>query len=78
VSLLVPCPHCGERPFDEFTYGGELRPLDAADPEEDFARVFLRANTAGAQAERWFHLLGCRRWATLRRDTVTNRFVDEG
>ncbi len=25
------------------------------------------------QRERWFHAYGCRRWLTLRRDTVTNR-----
>jgi heterotetrameric sarcosine oxidase delta subunit len=70
--LLVPCPTCGERPSTEFTFGGELRPLDAADPETDVARVFLRANVAGIQEERWFHALGCRRWLTLRRDTRTD------
>jgi heterotetrameric sarcosine oxidase delta subunit len=70
--LLVPCPTCGERPSTEFTFGGELRPLDAADPEADVARVFLRANVAGIQEERWFHALGCRRWLTLRRDTRTD------
>jgi heterotetrameric sarcosine oxidase delta subunit len=70
--LLVPCPTCGERPSTEFTFGGELRPLDAADPEADVARVFLRANVAGIQEERWFHTLGCRRWLTLRRDTRTD------
>jgi methylglutamate dehydrogenase subunit B len=76
VSLLVPCPHCGPRPFTEFTFGGELRPIEADGPEEDFARVYLRENAAGPQRERWFHQLGCRRWLTITRDTVTNRIEE--
>ena len=76
MSLRIPCPRCGDRAFTEFTYGGEVRPTEAADPDADFARVYLRANVAGIQSERWFHVMGCRRWLTLRRDTVTNRIVD--
>lgn len=71
--MRIPCPNCGDRPYTEFSFGGELRPIDAADPEEDFARVFLVANAAGPQRERWFHLAGCRRWVTVRRDTLTDR-----
>jgi heterotetrameric sarcosine oxidase delta subunit len=77
VSLLVACPTCGERPVAEFSFGGELRDVSSPDPEADFARVYLRENIAGVQEERWFHLLGCRRWVTLRRDTVVNRFAKE-
>lgn len=73
MSLKIPCPHCGPRPYNEFTFGGELRPPGSEDREEDFRRVYLRDNVAGAQEERWFHAYGCRRWLTLRRDTVTNR-----
>jgi heterotetrameric sarcosine oxidase delta subunit len=71
--MLVRCPTCGERPYTEFTFGGELRDVSSADTASDFERVYLRENTAGPQDERWFHLLGCRRWVTLRRDTTTNR-----
>jgi len=73
MTLRIPCPWCGPRPTTEFTFGGELRPLDAEDPEAEVERVFLRANAAGPQEERWFHALGCRRWLTLTRDTVTDR-----
>ncbi len=73
MGLKIPCPNCGLREYTEFTFGGELRPLEASDPDEDFARVTLRENAAGLQEERWYHLYGCRRWLTLRRDTVTNR-----
>jgi len=73
VSLRIPCPHCGLREYTEFTFGGELRDIDSPDAEADFRRVYLRENAAGPQVERWFHAYGCRRWLTLRRDTVTNR-----
>lgn len=74
MGLKIPCPNCGLRPYTEYTFGGELRPLDAAgDREADFRRVYLRENAPGPQRERWFHAYGCRRWLTLRRDTVTNR-----
>jgi len=75
LGITIPCPTCGPRDQTEFTFGGELRPLSAAGPDEEFARVYLRENTAGVQDERWFHLFGCRRWLTVRRDTTTNRFV---
>ena len=72
MALEVPCPHCGLRPFTEFTFGGEWRELDAALAEEDFARVYLPENPEGAQCERWFHAMGCKTWITLTRDTRTN------
>lgn len=74
MSVLVPCPFCGERPFTEFTFGGELRDASSPDPTSDFERVYLRENAAGPQRERWFHALGCRRWLSATRDTATNRF----
>ncbi|MEX0833994.1 MAG: sarcosine oxidase subunit delta [Actinomycetota bacterium] len=73
LGLEIPCPNCGLRPFTEFSFGGELRALESADFDDDFRRVWLPANAAGPQEERWFHSFGCRRWMTLRRDTVTNR-----
>jgi heterotetrameric sarcosine oxidase delta subunit len=72
VALKVPCPNCGWRHSTEFAWGGELRAAEAPDVESDFERVFLPENVAGAHAERWFHLLGCRRWVTITRDTATN------
>jgi sarcosine oxidase subunit delta len=72
MAIEIPCAFCGPRPFTEFRFGGELRSLDAPDPEADFARVFLPENPAGRQQERWFHVLGCRTWSTVTRDTRTN------
>jgi heterotetrameric sarcosine oxidase delta subunit len=76
VGLMIPCPRCGPREYTEFAFGGELRDLESPDPEADFRRVYLRENVAGVQTERWFHASGCRRWLTLRRDTVANRVLD--
>lgn len=75
MALKISCPHCGPRPYTEFSFGGELRPVDAEDPEQDFTRVFLPQNAAGPQEERWFHTMGCRRWLTITRDTTTNEVL---
>jgi heterotetrameric sarcosine oxidase delta subunit len=68
VGLRIPCPNCGSRPYTEFSFGGEVPGAD----DDDHARVWLRANVAGLQTERWFHFAGCRRWLTVDRDTRTN------
>jgi methylglutamate dehydrogenase subunit B len=73
VALKIDCPHCGLRPYTEFTFDGELRDLDSPDAGSDFERVYLPTNGSGPQRERWFHAFGCRRWLTLTRDTLTNR-----
>jgi sarcosine oxidase subunit delta len=76
VGMRIPCPHCGSRMFTEFSFGGELREIDPLDGAADFRRVYLPSNAAGPQVERWFHTYGCRRWLTIRRDTLTNRVDD--
>jgi heterotetrameric sarcosine oxidase delta subunit len=73
VSLRIPCPWCGPRPYTEFMFGGEERASASDDPEEDFRRVYLPLNAPAEQLERWFHTFGCRRWLRLRRDALTNR-----
>jgi sarcosine oxidase subunit delta len=73
VAFQIDCPNCGRRPYTEFTFGDELRDVGSPDVATDFARVYLPANAAGPQRERWFHALGCRRWLAITRDTVTNR-----
>jgi heterotetrameric sarcosine oxidase delta subunit len=75
MALMIPCPHCGVRPYTEFWWSGELPEGGhhmEADPERDYARVWLKRNVAGDQPERWFHHAGCRRWVTLTRNTTTN------
>jgi sarcosine oxidase subunit delta len=74
--LLIPCPYCGPRSEEEFSYGNEAhiaRPEvpDTLSDEDWAAFVFLRANTKGLFLERWVHTHGCRRWFNVARDTVS-------
>ena len=79
MSLQITCPNCGQRPVEEFLYGeipvvpDSITDIDA----RDLDRAFMRSNTEGPQTERWFHLFGCRRWLTLRRDTRTDEIIAE-
>lgn len=77
--LWITCPNCGSRPVDEYRFGGELRhvPDSIADPvERDLDNAWMYDNVAGVSTERWFHAAGCRRWATVRRDTGSDTVVE--
>lgn len=71
--LWLRCPGCGERPVEEFSFGGELPtvPERITDPAaRDVDYVWMLDNVEGVTMERWFHAAGCRRWMTVRRDTA--------
>jgi heterotetrameric sarcosine oxidase delta subunit len=73
--LWLPCPICGSRPVEEFSFGGEAPsvPDRLTDPDErDVDYVWMFDNADGLTSERWFHHAGCRRWTTIRRDTRTD------
>ncbi|MDQ3164697.1 MAG: sarcosine oxidase subunit delta [Actinomycetota bacterium] len=73
--ILLPCPWCGSRDAGEFSYGGELTPRPdprTATREQWRDYLYLRDNVAGWMTERWYHRMGCRRYLTVRRNTVTN------
>ena len=77
--LLIPCPHCGDRPEIEFAYGGEAgiaRPSDpsALDDAAWAAFLYARSNPRGRHAERWRHVHGCGRFFNVHRNTLTDRF----
>jgi len=73
--LLLPCPHCGLRDHGEFRYGGDAsktRPAHGeADPRIWHDHLFLFTNPKGAHKEYWQHVLGCRQWMVVERDTVS-------
>lgn len=77
MSLTLPCPNCGPRPVEEFVYGEiPTVPDSIIDADAvDLDRAFMRTNPEGVQTERWFHVFGCRRWLTLKRDTRTDEVV---
>ena len=72
--LVIPCPHCGPRNSNEFSFNGEAstRPGPDATPPEWRRYLYLKDNVAGRQTEQWFHVAGCRRFLRIERDTVTN------
>ena len=78
--LWITCPTCGARPVEEYRFGGELPsvPERVTDPDaRDVDYVWFYDNPDGLTIERWFHIAGCRRWLTVRRDTHTDVIVDD-
>lgn len=78
MASLIPCPHCGTRPKEEFTIRGAAvqRPSPDADPGAWFDHVYLRDNPKGPVAEFWHHAGGCRRWLVVERDTAGHAVLD--
>ena len=78
MSFLLPCPNCGPRDVNEFSYAGEVtvRPKDSPTLRELAAYVYFRRNVAGVQREWWYHRLGCEVWFQAERDTRTNEVLN--
>lgn len=74
--MRIPCPLCGERALEEFTYRGDAGVRRPDGEETDLgawhAFVYLRDNPRGPHREHWHHLHGCRAWLEVERDTVTH------
>jgi methylglutamate dehydrogenase subunit B len=73
-SMLIPCPHCGTRPVEEFTFLGDanlVRPENLEDPSWQ-AYVYERDNPRGPIDEFAHHSGGCRAWLVVSRDTKTH------
>lgn len=72
--LVVPCPHCGPRSSDEFSFTGEVVSRPGPDTDDATWRryLYMKTNAAGWQSERWFHVSGCRRFLMVERNLDTN------
>jgi methylglutamate dehydrogenase subunit B len=75
--MLIPCPHCGTRPVEEFTFLGDAsvkRPTinDPSSMEQWYDYVYLRDNTKGRFDEYAHHAGGCRAWLVISRNTETH------
>lgn len=74
--LRIPCPVCGVRDYTEFRYGGDARKRrpahEALGLQTWHDYVFLFDNVKGAHREFWQHVVGCRQWLIVDRDTATN------
>ena len=72
--MLIPCPHCGTRPVEEFTFLGDAtltRPETPVDPNWH-SYVYERENPRGKISEFVHHSGGCRAWLVVSRDTKTH------
>jgi len=75
--MLIPCPHCGIRPVEEFTFLGDAKPQrpqsnDPATMDQWFDYVYLRDNPRGLFDEYVHHSGGCRSWMVVTRNTETH------
>jgi methylglutamate dehydrogenase subunit B len=75
--MLIPCPHCGIRPVEEFTFLGDAKPVrpttnDPSSMEQWFDYVYLRDNPSGNIEEYAHHSGGCRAWLVVSRNTETH------
>ena len=69
----ITCPWCGPREEIEFRPGGEGVAIPPEANDAEWARVlYYRRNPAGAYAERWIHIHGCRQWFHVVRNTLTH------
>jgi sarcosine oxidase subunit delta len=80
MSLLIPCPHCGRRPVQEFRYGGEAtaRRPTAGDAEALATLLYDSDNARGSASEWWQHAAACRTWFVLTRDTARDTIPEAG
>ena len=77
--LIIHCPDCGARDYTEFRYGGDAnRPRPAHDEPEAAVwhdHVFIFDNPKGPHREYWQHVLGCREWLVVERNTASNTVI---
>ncbi len=68
--------------MSEFRYGSDASKKRPTHGEKDFAKwydhVFLFENPKGPHEEYWHHVLGCRQWFKLKRNTATNEIIGGG
>jgi len=73
--ILLPCPYCGPRNSNEFSYRGEVTvrpPVAGVEPAEWRRYLYEKRNPAGWTTETWYHASGCRKFFHAERHTVTN------
>jgi methylglutamate dehydrogenase subunit B len=78
MTFRIPCPDCGPRDVEEFSFGGETakRPGPEGSLTELARYLFFRTNVTGEQTEWWYHRNGCERWLLAVRDTRSNAVLE--
>ncbi len=76
--MRIPCPLCGARPLDEFSYKGDAsvrRPEPDASLDAWHDYVYIRDNPEGRHREYWRHDSGCGAWLVVDRNTATHEIL---
>jgi heterotetrameric sarcosine oxidase delta subunit len=76
--IVIPCPHCGPRNHDEFSYAGAAigAPPAVNAPLADWnAWIYSRNNPRGPHRELWRHAFGCGAYLVVERDTRTHEVL---
>lgn len=76
--MRMTCPYCGSRGLAEFTQSGDATPSmpkEGADATAWVDFVYFRDNPRGTHAELWQHVLGCRTWLVVTRDTASHEVI---
>jgi len=71
------CPINGERPLQEFSYGGEFRPMPQPEESSDTEwadYVFNRSGEPQVKKEWWYHIASGV-WFIAERDTLKDEFL---
>jgi len=71
------CPINGERPLQEFSYGGEFRPMPQPEESSDTEwadYVFNRSGEPQVKKEWWYHIASGV-WFVAERDTLKDEFL---
>jgi methylglutamate dehydrogenase subunit B len=80
--MRLRCPHCGDRDWSEFRYGGDAsrkRPAHGTDDLKTWHDYYFTfENPKGPHSEYWQHVLGCRQWFTVKRDVAKNEVLEDG
>ncbi|KLN61952.1 sarcosine oxidase subunit delta [Kiloniella spongiae] len=78
--MRINCPVCGVRDETEFNYLGDATvkrpPMSETDQKIWVDYVFFRDNPRGRHQEFWHHVLGCRQWLIVERNTATHEIYD--
>ena len=77
IMKTLTCPINGPRPLQEFTFGGELRPMpdpNQSSNDEWADYVFNRNGAPSIQHEWWYHIASST-WFIAERNTATDEFI---
>jgi sarcosine oxidase, subunit delta len=79
--MQIPCPFCGPRSENEFSFGGPVKPprpdAPAVSDAEWVAWLTRVPNPLGPVQEQWWHVRGCGTWLTIWRDTQTHEIIED-